>query len=85
MTNKNLYKWLAFAFPYIAQLIHRIINFVAESIIKIPLLEADSQTIFILLNSLAILFGINVIKNYTHSEDCENFKPANKKEENQNV
>lgn len=74
----NFTKWLAFSFPYIASLLYEIVLYFFDVIIKMPLGETTEQTIFLLINSLAILFGIKIIGNYTHTDNCENYSPKTK-------
>lgn len=85
MTKRNFNKWIAFAFPYIAQLIYKLILFISSEVVKIPLSETDAQTVFLLLNSMSILFGIAVIRDYVHFENCANFKPNQRQKGIKNV
>jgi hypothetical protein len=76
--NKNFMKWIAFSFPYIASLLSDLLIYSLEHIFNIDISPAHEQTIFIIINSLGILFGIGIISNYTHTDNCENYSPSRK-------
>lgn len=73
-------KWIAFAFPYLAQIIHEII---INSFALCSGYELEShmkETIFILVNSLSILFGFQILNQYTKKDNClENNNSQNQK------
>jgi hypothetical protein len=76
--NKNFMKWIAFSFPYLASLLSDLLIYSVENIFKIDISPAHEQTIYIIINSLGILFGIGIISNYTHTDNCENYSPTKK-------
>lgn len=78
INKQNFTKWLAFSFPYIANLLSDTIIWISETVFSFPLTPEHTTTIFILCNSFAILFGIQIITNYTHVDNCENYSPAKK-------
>ena len=76
--KQNFTKWLAFSFPYMANLLSDLIIWLFAIIISAPVSLEHQTTIFIICNSFAILFGIQIITNYTHVDNCENYSPGRK-------
>lgn len=77
--KSNFTKWLAFAFPYIAQLLFQFINFASKEFFHIIIDDNTNSTLFLLINSFSILLGIKVLSNYTHTDNCKNYQPKNYK------
>lgn len=76
--KSNFTKWLAYSYPYIAQIIMNIISWFFCDIINMPLTPKDETTLFILINSFAILLGVRALSSYTHIDNCRNYKPFSK-------
>ncbi len=72
---KNFTKWLAFSFPYLAQLLNELINWYFQTYLNIDIGSHNREILFILINSTSILFGIKLIQNYTHKDNCKNYLP----------
>ena len=75
--RSNFSKWFAFAFPYIAQLIYKFVEYISHDLFSVQLEPETLQSIYLLINSLALLFGFKVLSNYTHIDNCKNYSPKN--------
>lgn len=61
--QSNFWKWLIFAFPYLAILLNKIILFVFSDVFIITLDTEAIECISALCNSLAILLGLGYLQN----------------------
>ena len=75
--KSNFTKWLAFAFPYLAQLFHELICNISLNVFNMPIDEHTQQTLYLLINSFSLLFGFKLLSNYTHKENFKNYQPKN--------
>lgn len=77
LKKSDFSKWIAFAFPYLAQLIYYFIEFFSLNVFHYQLEPDTLQTIYLLINSLSILFGFKVLTGYTQKDNCKNYSPKN--------
>ncbi len=75
--KSNFSKWIAFAFPYIAQLVYTFIEYLSNDVFFAKLEPETLQTIYLLINSLSLLFGFKLLSPYTHIDNCKNYSPKN--------
>lgn len=75
--KSNFTKWIAFVFPYIAQLLHEFILFISLNVFNTPLEIHTANTIYIVINSFSLLFGFKLLQSYTHIDNCKNYAPKN--------
>lgn len=77
--KSNFNKWLAFSFPYIAQLLYEFILWAYNEISGDIMPVHTSQQVLVIINSLGILFGLKLLTKFTHIENCKNYEPKNYK------
>lgn len=77
LKKSDFSKWIAFAFPYIAQLLYTFIEKLFFDFFHYPLEPETLSSLFLLINSLSILFGFKILHQYTQKDNCKNYSPKN--------
>ena len=83
--HSNCKKYLAIIYPYISLLIYRTSVYIIEYTCKCEIPEDINYSLFIIISSSSVIFGISQLKNFYHKDiifDSENNTTKLKNETN---